>query len=68
MDVKDFDYTWFFSSVSSDSKFKITLVDDQDKEQSEVLDISKYKYDVKYVEDTTTMTIDTIVTHEFLLN
>lgn len=68
LDVKDFDYTWFFSSVSSDSKFKITLVDDQDKEQSEVLDISKYKYDVKYVEDTTTMTIDTIVTHEFLLN
>ncbi len=45
LDVKDIDYVWFFSSVSSDSKFSVALKSKTVGAEDEVLDISKYKTD-----------------------
>ena len=43
--VKEYDYKWFFSTVSSDAKFMIDLVSVTSGVQGERLNISKYKTD-----------------------
>ena len=64
MEVEKYNYEWFFSEVSSDSKFKIVVVDPDTKEQKDILDISKYKYEEK--QDTTTVPPTVKRTREFL--
>ena len=64
--IREYDLEWYFTSVSSDSKFVIQLKNTASGEKEDVFDISKYKYEEKYTQDTTTMVMDTIVTHEFL--
>lgn len=64
MEVENYNYEWFFSEVSSDSKFKIVVVDPDTKAQKDILDISKYKYEEK--QDTTTVPPTVKITHEFL--
>lgn len=64
IEVEKYNYEWFFSEVSSDSKFKIVVVDPDTKEQKDVLDISKYKYEEK--QDTTTVPPTVKRTREFL--
>lgn len=59
-----YNFNWYFSEVSSDSKFKIILKDASTGEAKDTLDISKYKYETKV--DTTTVPPTTKVTHEFL--
>lgn len=65
--VKEVDGTWCFTDVSTDAKFAILLTSTTAGEKGQGLNISKYKYNVAYVEDTTTHVVDTVVTHEFLL-
>ena len=43
--IKEYDYTWYFSEVSSDSKFSITLKSTTSGVEGDVLGISKYKLD-----------------------
>ena len=43
--VTEYDCKWFFSEVSSDSKFTITLQNVNDEKQGEKMSISKYKTD-----------------------
>lgn len=62
--IKEYDFEWYFSEVSSDAKFKIILKDASTGEAKDTLDISKYKYETKV--DTTTVPPTTKVTHEFL--
>lgn len=44
-DVTEYDCNWFFSDVSSDSKFTITLESTTEGEKGEALSISAYKVD-----------------------
>lgn len=64
--IREYDFKWYFTSVSSDSKFVIELKNSSTGKIDDVFDISKYKYEEKYEQDTTTMVMDTIVKHEFL--
>ena len=66
-DVKEFDFVWCFTDVSSDKKFKLLAASTTPGVSGEGLSISDYVHKVEYVEDTTTHVVDTIVTHEFLL-
>ena len=43
--IKEYDFEWYFSDVSSDSKFKIVLKSVTAGEEGDLLDISKYKTD-----------------------
>lgn len=43
--VKEYDFDWYFSDVSSDAKFSINLESKTDGQKGDQLDISKYKTD-----------------------
>lgn len=56
--LSEYDYEWYFSEVSSDAKFKIVLKDPTTGDKKDMLDISKYKYDMK---------VDTIITYDTII-
>ena len=64
VEVETYNYEWYFSEVSSDSKFAIIVKDANSGKQKDILDITKYKFEQKT--DTTTVPPTVKTTHEFL--